>query len=81
MVYEGDMEDADAKVVVLPLWERQKAWPSTHKHILDSGKVCSLKYTEFYIFLSLLDLIYCPRTFTGVLACYVYYMVKNLIWW
>ena len=62
MVYEGDMEDADAKVVVLPLCERQKAWPSTHKHILDSGKVCSLKYTEFYIFPSLLDLIYCPRT-------------------
>ena len=62
MVYEGDMEDADAKVVVLPLCERQKAWPSTHKHILDSGKVCCLKYTEFYIFPSLLDLIYCPRT-------------------
>ena len=62
MVYEGDMVDADAKVVVLPLCERQKAWPSTHKHILDSGKVCCLKYTEFYIFPSLLELIYCPRT-------------------
>ena len=48
MVYEGDMEDADAKVVVLPLSERQKAWPSTHKHILDSGKVCCLKYTVLH---------------------------------
>ena len=48
MVYEGDMVDADAKVVVLPLSERQKAWPSTHKHILDSGKVCCLKYTVLH---------------------------------